>query len=297
MEIASQSILILVAGLVLGVLSHHHWEGRRRCRQRLALDAERARRRVRMLEILDHVFTELESEIRPGVTPADLAAFMEELAHRGGARSSVRNFRAFPAAACISVNDVFVNAIPSHVPIAAGDLVNVQFGVTDGCAYAHQGWAYSVGEPDTDQARLLRAGVEALVNATRVAQAGGVVGDLSSTIQAAALAHGCTPSHHFQGFGISEQPMEPPRIPCYSPSEEDSVRLKAGSILSIHATLHAGTAEIEVLDDAWSVRSKDGEPAVSMSRMVLLERDCATPLTKIRTTSLPGAARGSGDVA
>jgi methionyl aminopeptidase len=222
---------------------------------------------------------------------------MEEVAHRRGLRSSVRNFRSFPAPACISVNDVFVNGLPTQEPIAVGDLVNVQFGVTDGLAYAHQAWAYSVGEPTAEQRQLLDAGVEALASASRVARGDGCVGDISQAIQNAADAHGCKPSRHFVGCGIWEQPFEPPQIPCYMPSEHAAVPLQPGMVLLVQAILHAGLPEAEVLEDQWSVRSKDGRPAVTMSRMLLVNEDSARPLTELRNTILTSTSRRNNEVA
>jgi methionyl aminopeptidase len=250
-----------------------------------------------LLKVLDTAFTELEAEIRPGVTPVALAAFLERLAHREGVLSSIRGFRGFPAEACISVNDVFVNAIPTQRPIRAGDLVNIQFGVRDGLdAFAHQTWAYSVGEPTDEVARLLHAGVDAIDRATLATRGSGCVGAISAAIQAAAQEHACEPNHHFQGSGFRARPFEPPAIPCYSPSVHDNARLEPGMILLVQAILHSGDPDVEVLDDQWSVRSRDGRPAMTMSRMLLVTPGAAQALTPIRTTKVGNAPRGRGEV-
>lgn len=260
------------------------------------LTAERTRRE-RLLKVLDTAFTELEAEIRPGVTPVALAAFLERLAHREGVLSSIRGFRGFPAEACISVNDVFVNAIPSGRPIRAGDLVNVQFGVRDGLeAFAHQTWAYSVAEPTDEVARLLRAGLDAIDQATQVTRGSGRVGAISEAIQRAAHEHGCQPNRDFQGSGFRSRPFEPPAIPCYSPSEHDGAELAPGMVLLVQAILHSGEPEVEVLEDQWSVRSKDGRPAITMSRMLLVTPEAARVLTPIRRTRVDNAPRERHDV-
>jgi methionyl aminopeptidase len=122
--------------------------------------------------------------------------------------------------------------------------------------------------------------VEALAAATRAAKGTGSVGDISQEIQDVADAYGCEPNHDFVGCGIWERPFEPPQIPCYMPSEQASTPLQAGMVLLVQAILHAGRAEVEVLEDQWSVRSKDGRPAVTMSRMLLLNDHAARPTNR-----------------
>lgn len=286
-----------VAGVGACALLYRGWCRRQRQRRETALAAERWRRMQLLLPMLEEIFCELEKEMRPGVTPVALAEFMEALALQRGVRASTRGFRGFPAPACISVNDVFVNAVPTDRPIARGDIVNVQFGLTDGLAFVHQTWAYSVGRATEAQSRLLRAAVDALERASRAAKGDGRVGDISAAIQSAAQAEGCEPNRDFMGSGIWESPFAPPQIPCYAPSEADAVPLQPGMVLLVQAILHSGMPEVEVLQDMWSVRSKDGGPAVCMSQMVLVKEDRGLPLTRIRQMQVEDSPRGKDEVA
>jgi methionyl aminopeptidase len=289
-------LLLLGLGVLGGIWLYRVGQGIRRRREQEAIDRERWTRLPHLLEVLDDVFKAVESEMRPGIRPVDLARFMEELAHRAGVRSSVRNYKGFPAPACISVNDVFLNGVPDHVPIAKGDLVNIQFGVTDGLAYAQQTWAYTVGEPSAVQDRLLQAGVEALERATRVAHGQAQVADVSTAIERAAARYGCDPSRDFVGCGIWERPVEPPQIPCYNDPETGAVRLEPGMVLLVQAILHAGSCEGEVLSDGWAIRSRDRLPAVAMSRMILIDKEEAIPLTDLRTTRVSDSREREGSV-
>ena len=73
--------------------------------------------------------------------------------------------------------------------------------------------------------------------------------------------------------------------------------LQPGMVLLVQAILHAGLPEAEVLEDQWSVRSRDGRPAVTMSRMLLVNDESARPLTELRDTILTSASRRSNVVA
>jgi hypothetical protein len=59
-------------------------------------------------------------------------------------------------------------------------------------------------------------------------------------------------------------------------------------VLLLQAILHSGSASVAVLEDQWSVHSVDGQPAVAMSRMVIVGEQASMPLTPIRLTQVDG---------
>lgn len=62
-------------------------------------------------------------------------------------------------------------------------------------------------------------------------------------------------------------------------------------VLLVQAILHSGASDVEVLEDQWSVRSKDGRPALTMSRMLLVTHGSAQALTPIRKTAVHNPPR------
>src|SRR5436305_10599772 len=87
----------------------------------------------------------VSEKVAPGVTPREL----DELAHRliedEGGVPSFLNYRGYPSATCISVNDVVVHGIPTDVPLTEGDIISLDFGgVKDGW-HADGAWSYGVG--------------------------------------------------------------------------------------------------------------------------------------------------------
>ena len=70
-----------------------------------------------------------EESVRPGMTTKELDSLIENYIRSHGARPSFKNYNGFPAAACISVNEVVVHGIPSHNKVLKeGDIVSVDVG-------------------------------------------------------------------------------------------------------------------------------------------------------------------------
>ena len=55
----------------------------------------------------------IEQYVRPGVTTMELNAILEEFIVAAGAKPSFKNYHGFPAASCMSIDEVVVHGIPS----------------------------------------------------------------------------------------------------------------------------------------------------------------------------------------
>ena len=283
------SLLLTLGGVVLGLGLYHILLLFRR-RAALARDSQERLRRLRYLvEVLNGVFDAVEDELRPGITPAALAAFMEEMAHRSSVRSSIRNFRGFPEPAAISVNESFLHGVPSLRPIVEGDVVHIQFGVTDGMAYAHQAWAYALGETSSEWDTVLATAKRGLVRAADAAHGKGRVGAISEAIQAAADEASCVPNREFVGCGIWYQPFGWPPIPCWPDPKRAKIQLPMNQAILVQSIMHVGASEIRTLPDHWAIASADDRPAVALSQMLFLNAGDSEPLTPLRTTRLDNA--------
>ncbi len=77
-------------------------------------------------DTIDHVGGRLE----PGITTGELDRIAEEfIRSRGGVPTSM-GYRGYPAAICISPNEVVVHGIPGAHVVGEGDVVTIDVGVT-----------------------------------------------------------------------------------------------------------------------------------------------------------------------
>ena len=68
--------------------------------------------------------------------------------------------------------------------------------------------------------------------------------------------HGCTTPLDYTGHGIGTEVHEDPAVPNYGQAGRGP-RLKAGMTLAIEPMAHLGGCETEVLQDDWTVVTKD----------------------------------------
>ena len=72
----------------------------------------------------------LEENVRPGMTTAELDVLAEEFIRSHGGEPTFKGYKGYPAATCLSPNDVVVHGIPNGVTLADGDVLSVDVGVT-----------------------------------------------------------------------------------------------------------------------------------------------------------------------
>lgn len=207
--------------------------------------------------VLRELFGELRERIRPGISTGGLDAYIEEYIRDRGCRPSFKNLYGFPASACISVNDEVVHGIPGPRVLKTGDLVKVDVGAALGGLHADAARTFSVGASSAAAQRLMDAARRALDAGVAEARAGNRVADISSAVQAVVEEAGYAVVRDYVGHGVGRKLHEDPQVPNYR-REGASPRLKPGMTLAIEPMVNAGSHEVVVDDDRWTVRTRDG---------------------------------------
>jgi methionyl aminopeptidase len=205
---------------------------------------------VTLLEIQDH--------IRPGISTAELDAIAERSAIAMGASPAFKGYRGFPASLCASVNSEIVHGIPSSRRILnEGDIVSLDFGVVFQDYYGDSAITVGVGSITEEAQRLLQTTKESLEAAIRFARVGNRLSDIGHAVQSHAETHGFSVVRQYVGHGIGRHMHEAPQIPNFGAPHKGPV-LKPGMVLAIEPMVNTGTDQTVVLDDKWTVVTKDG---------------------------------------
>ena len=80
-------------------------------------------------QILGKAHGEIARLVKPGVKTKDLDKLAEEYIRDNGAIPSFKNYNGFPAALCISVNEVVVHGFPGDYVLKDTDIISVDCGV------------------------------------------------------------------------------------------------------------------------------------------------------------------------
>jgi methionyl aminopeptidase len=103
-------------------------------------------------------------------------------------------------------------------------------------------------------------------------------------------ANGFSVVREFVGHGVGRKMHEEPQIPNYVGSGADP-KLKRGMTLAIEPMINAGSAEVLMLSDGWTVVSADGAPSAHFEHTVLITDAEAEILTWLRKSPYESKAR------
>ncbi|MFA5007379.1 MAG: type I methionyl aminopeptidase [Candidatus Izemoplasmatales bacterium] len=224
---------------------------------------------------------EVARHIRPGVTTAQLDEVVERTIRSLDAIPSFKGYEGFPAAACISVNEVVIHGIPSpKKTLKAGDIVSVDIGATYRGYHGDSAWTYPCGEIAPEAAALLAATEGSLFAGLAFAKGGNRLTDISHAVQTYAEARGYSVVREFTGHGIGSQLHEDPQILNYG-APGRGITLRPGMTIAVEPMINAGKKEVRVLRDGWTTVTLDGRLSAHFEHTVLITGTGYEILTKV----------------
>lgn len=228
--------------------------------------------------------------VQPGRTTAELNEAAAELIKKYGGKSPFLGYKGYPGHICVSVNEEVVHGIPSKRRVQYGDIVSLDVGIIlDGFVGDNAATiAAGLVEPRTEA--LLRVTEQALYAAIDMARAGNRVGDISHAVQTTVESQGFSVVREFVGHGIGKKMHEEPQIPNYGRPGEGP-KLKPGMTLAIEPMINAGTGEVMMLSDGWTVVTADGLPSAHFEHTVLVTEEDAEILTWLKKSPYESKAR------
>ena len=216
--------------------------------------------------------------VGPGVETGELDALARELISKAGGRSAFLGYRGYPGHVCISVNEEVVHGIPGRRRVEMGDIVSLDVGVEVDGFIGDTATTVGVGVTDPGRLRLISAGEEALRRGIEAARAGARLSDISHAIEQSALRRGFSVVRDFVGHGVGRKMHEEPQIPNFGPAGRGP-KLAAGMTLAIEPMINGGSHEVRVLDDGWTVVTRDGAPSVHFEHTIAIAEGEAEMLT------------------
>ncbi len=229
-------------------------------------------------EILRQVFIGVRQAVKAGVTTQQLDEVAEDLTHKYKAKPAFKGYRGYPATICVSINEVVVHGIPSGRKIQDGDIVSVDMGVVHKGFYSDAARTWPVGKVDEERLELIRVTRESFEAGVKQFKAGNRLGDISAAIQARAESSGFTVVRDFVGHGIGRALHEDPQVPNFGEPGR-GVLLQEGLVLAIEPMVNAGTHEVDVQNDRWTVITRDGECSAHYENTIALTKHGAEILT------------------
>ena len=220
----------------------------------------------------------LEESLRPGITTRELDVLAEDYIRSHGGVPTFKGYRGYPAATCLSPNDVVVHGIPNGYALGEGDILSVDVGVTLDGFVADSAWTFAVGEIAPEAQRLLDVCQAALGAGIEQARPGHAVGDISAAVQQRTEEAGFGVIRSLVGHGVGRSMHEDPQVPNFV-SAYRGPELREGMTLAIEPMITTGTPEVFIHDDKWTISTADGSLAAHFEHTVAVTEEGPRVLT------------------
>ncbi len=232
-----------------------------------AREIELMRESGRLLAI---VHDELGKAIRPGISTKDIDDMGEKLIRSFGCVPNFLNYQGYPASICVSVNNEVVHGIPRRDRILQeGDIVSLDAGLIYKGYHSDMARTFGVGEISQEARLLIERTKQSFFDGIKMAKAGNHLYDISNAIDASIKPYGYGIVRELVGHGIGTRLHEDPQIPNFA-QRRRGLKLQAGMTLAVEPMINMGRADVEWLDDDWTVVSEDGSWSAHYENTILV---------------------------
>ena len=214
----------------------------------------------------------------PGMTMTELDGISARVIREHGCRPSFLGYHGFPATICASPNHVIVHGIPDGYRLKNGDVLSIDAGAIYEGWHGDAAFTVAIGEVPPTVQQLLDVTEQALWNGAAQTRAGNRLGDVGAAVEATARPYGYGVVREYIGHGIGRQMHEAPNVPNYGKPGK-GLKLKVGMALAIEPMFNLGTEETLLLEDGWTVVTRDGKLSAHFEHTVAITSEGPRVLT------------------
>jgi len=221
--------------------------------------------------VVAEMHSEIRAAIRPGVTTGELDRIGRDVIERRGARSNFLGYGypPFSGVICASPNDVIVHGVPGAVRLQEGDIVSIDCGAIVEGWHGDAAFTAGVGEIDPVDARLIDVTEASLAAGIAAMVPGGRLSDIGAAVQRCAESAGFSVVREYTGHGIGLAMHEAPDVPNWGKPGKGR-KLGPGQTYAIEPMVCAGRPDTRLLDDQWTVVTRDGRRAAHAEHTIAI---------------------------
>jgi methionyl aminopeptidase len=218
--------------------------------------------------------------VKPGISTDDINRFVHDKTIAKGAYPSPLNYHGFPKSVCTSVNHVVCHGIPSKYVLKDGDIINIDVTCLLNGYHGDTSKTYFVGNTTSEAKRLVETASRCLDEGIAVAIPGGNFGSIGESIHELADEMGYGVVREYCGHGIGRNFHEDPMVLHYR-SGNRGARIAEGMVFTIEPMINAGSREVYVGEDGWTVYTKDGSLSAQFEHTIAITRNGPEVLTRL----------------
>lgn len=236
----------------------------------------KSKREIELLRVAGNIVYQthkyLEPYIKAGITTKELDKLAYDFITSKDAIPSFLNYNGFPASICTSINEEVVHGIPSRRKLKEGDIISLDIGACYKGYHGDSAWSYKVGSVSDEKSYLLEHTEKALYVGLKEVKPGNHIGDISNAIEKYADEHKLGVVRELVGHGVGNHLHEEPDVPNYGSPKTGPV-LKEGMVIAIEPMLNLGTRKIFILEDDWTIVTRDNLPSAHYEHTVVVTKE------------------------
>lgn len=179
------------------------------------------------------------------------------------------NYHGFPKSICTSVNHQVCHGIPSDKKLKKSDVINIDITVIKDGYHGDTSKMFFVDEPPIPAKRVSQVAHECMKLGISIVKPGARLGDIGHIIQQHAESNNFSIVREYCGHGIGKGFHEDPQVLHYG-KPGTGVVLEPGMIFTIEPMVNAGKRDVKLLNDDWTVVTKDHSISAQWEHTILV---------------------------
>ncbi|MCX6812871.1 MAG: type I methionyl aminopeptidase [Candidatus Azambacteria bacterium] len=236
-------------------------------------------------KILAEVLKKISEFAKPGISTGFLNQKAREMILTRGALPSFEGYKSsfsdkpYPAAICVSLNNIVVHGLPSEkVILKEGDILKLDLGVKYKNFFTDAAITIGIGKMTDEKNKLINATKRALEFAVNRMDLKSHIGDIGYVIENYVEREGLSVVKVLVGHGVGFAVHEEPSVPNYGKIGGGPV-LKSGMVLAIVPMVTLGSGEVKLSKDGFGYETVDGSFSAHFEHTVAVTNDGCLILT------------------
>lgn len=207
--------------------------------------------------------------VTDGITTGEIDKEVHKFITKSGAVPTFLGYGGFPASACVSVNEEVIHGIPGKRVVRDGDIVSLDVGATIGGYTGDCAGTFPCGKVSAQAQKLIDVTRQSFFEGLKYARPGCRISDIGHAIQEYVEKNGFSVVRAYVGHGVGRELHEDPEVPNFG-APGHGPRLIPGMTIAIEPMVNAGSFDIRILDNDWTVVTRDGSLSAHYENSVLI---------------------------
>jgi len=216
------------------------------------------------------VLVMIEKYVKPDITTEELDKICHDyIVNEQQAIPAPLNYRGFPKSICTSPNHVICHGIPGNKKLKKADIINIDITVIKDGFHGDTSKMFMLGTPSVKVQRLVKVARDAMLTGIKLVRPGIKLGNIGHAISEHAHKFKYSVVREYCGHGIGREFHEEPQVLHYG-KPDTGIKLEPGMTFTIEPMINAGKRQVKLLNDNWTVVTKDKSLSAQWEHTVLV---------------------------